>query len=158
MFSVGSRQAKPTPSSPTTPTALLWQAGTSGEIIYWLDIGTLKDLRFQLSGLRTRLRERAMLGSSPRRANDISDDPPRSPSGDSTKVPTVASFQGGSRGYLNDPRHKSIVVDRELAQSSTRSFERYAAGTETVESLATLFSKIEASYHGRRNMAPRTCD
>ena len=118
------------------PNRLARNSKDGGEIIYWLDIGTLKDLRFPTFWFENTPQGKSMLGIEFAQSKRFSDDLSQVTKRGFHEKCLRGEFPGKApRGYLNDPRHKSIVVDRELAPLIREMFERYAAGTDTVESL-----------------------
>ena len=113
-----------------------------GRIIYLLDTGKIKSLKFPRSWFENTPQGKLMLhndfGFSKYYVDALSENTKR---GLREKIrrgeyPGRAPF-----GYMNDSRVKRICVDRERAPIVKEVFERYATGTETLESLRYLFDK-----------------
>ncbi len=118
------------------PNRLARNSKDGGEIIYWLDIGTLKDLRFPTFWFENTPQGKGMLGIEFAQSKRFSDDLAVVTKRGLTQKCLQGLYPSNApRGYLNDRRTKMIQVDRALAPIIREVFERYAAGTETVESL-----------------------
>ena len=113
-----------------------------GKIIYLLDTGKIKTLKFPRSWFENTPQGKLMLhndfGFSKYFVDALSENTKR---GLREKVrrgeyPGRAPF-----GYLNDARVKRISVDRERAPIVKEAFERYATGTETLDSLRHVFAE-----------------
>ena len=112
-----------------------------GRIIYLLDTGKIKSLKFPRSWFENTPQGKLMLhndfGFSKYFVDALSENTKR---GLREKVrkgeyPGRAPF-----GYLNDARVKRISVDRERAPIVKEAFERYATGNETLDSLRHFFA------------------
>jgi DNA invertase Pin-like site-specific DNA recombinase len=118
------------------PNRLARNSKDGGELIYWLDTGTLKDLRFPTFWFENTPQGKSMLGIEFAQSKRFSDDLAIVTKRGLTQKCLQGLYPGNApRGYLNDRRTKMIQVDRPLAPIIREVFERYAAGTETVESL-----------------------
>ena len=111
-----------------------------GRIIYLLDTGKIKSLKFPRSWFENTPQGKLMLhndfGFSKYYVDALSENTKR---GLREKVrkgeyPGRAPF-----GYLNDSRVKRISLDRERAPIIKEAFERYATGNETLDSLSHFF-------------------
>src|ERR1700722_3197578 len=113
-----------------------------GRIIYLLDTGKITSLKFPRSWFENTPQGKLMLhnefGFSKYFVDALSENTKR---GLREKVrrgeyPGRAPF-----GYMNDSRVKRICVDRERAPVVKEAFERYATGTETLDSLRHVFGE-----------------
>jgi site-specific DNA recombinase len=118
------------------PDRLARNSMDGGRIIYLLDTGKLTSLKFPRTWFENTPQGKLMLhnefGFSKYYVDSLSENTKR---GLREKVrrgefPSAAPF-----GYLNDYRTKKIIVDRERAPLVKLAFERYAAGTETLDTL-----------------------
>ncbi len=119
-----------------------------GRIIYMLDTGKIKTLKFPRSWFENTPQGKLMLhndfGFSKYFVDSLSENTKR---GLREKVrrgefPCLAPF-----GYLNDYRTKRIIVDREQAALVKEAFERYATGEVTLDNLRHFFA--EHNVHTR---------
>ena len=124
------------------PDRLARNSVDGGRIIYLLDTGMIKTLKFPTvrfeSDPQGKFMLNIMFGQSKYYVDSLSENTKR---GLREKVrrgeyPGRAPF-----GYMNDSRIKRISVDRERATLVKETFERYATGTETLDSLRHLFGK-----------------
>ena len=114
-----------------------------GQIIYLLDTGKIKTLKFPTfrfeSDPQGKFMLNIMFGQSKYYVDSLSENTKR---GLREKVrrgeyPGIAPF-----GYLNDYRTKRIMVDRERAELVKAVFERYATGTVTLDDLRHFFANL----------------
>lgn len=118
------------------PNRLARNSKDGGDLIYWLDLCIVKDLRFPGFWFENSPQGKSMLGIEFAQSKRFSDDLAIVTKRGLVQKCLRGLYPGNApRGYLNDRRAKTIVVDRELAPIIREVFDRYAAGTETVESL-----------------------
>ncbi|MFO1022744.1 MAG: recombinase family protein, partial [Planctomycetales bacterium] len=118
------------------PNRLARNSKDGGDLIYWLDTGVIKDLRFPVFWFANDPQGKSVLGiefaQSKRYSDDLSIVTKR---GISQKC-LRGEYPGPTpRGYLNDRRTKTIKIDREFGPVVAEAFERFANGTETIASL-----------------------
>ncbi len=113
-----------------------------GRIIYLLDTGKIKTLKFPTFRFEPDPQGKFMLsimfGQSKYYVDSLSENTKR---GLREKVrqgdcPSRAPF-----GYLNDHRTKRIIVDRERAPVIKEAFERYATGDQTLDTIRHFFGE-----------------
>src|ERR1017187_2176313 len=114
-----------------------------GQIIYLLDTGKIKTLKFPTFRFESDPQGKFMLsimfGQSKYYVDNLSENTKR---GLREKVrrgeyPGIAPF-----GYRNDYRTKRIVVDKVRAELVKTVFERYATGTVTLDNLRHFFANL----------------
>ena len=127
-----------------------------GRIIYLLDTGKIKALKFPTFRFEPDPQGKFMLsimfGQSKYYVDSLSENVKR---GIREKVrrgefPHVAPI-----GYLNDYRTKTIIVDKERATIVKDALERYATGTETIDSIRS-FLKSRGVKSSTGNAVSRT--
>jgi site-specific DNA recombinase len=125
------------------PDRLARNSVDGGQIIYLLDTGKLKSLKFPTFRFEADPQGKFMLsilfGQSKYYVDSLSENTKR---GLREKVrrgeyPGIAPF-----GYRNDYRTKRIVVDKERAELVKTVFERYATGTVTLDNLRHFFANL----------------
>jgi site-specific DNA recombinase len=138
------------------PNRLARNSKDGGELIYWLDIGKVKDLRFPTFWFANDPQGKAMLGIEFAQSKRFTDDLSVVTRRGLEQKCRRGEFPGRApRGYLNDRNSQTIQVDLQLAPVIRQMFERYAAGTETVESLRIfladhhVLSKPTKRFHGQ---------
>ena|ERR1019366_1444550 len=107
-----------------------------GQIIYLLDTGKIKTLKFPTFRFESDPQGKFMLsimfGQSKYYVDNLSENTKR---GLREKVRRGEFPHKAPIGYLNDYRTKKIIVDRERAPLVKGVFERYATGDETLDTL-----------------------
>ena len=124
------------------PDRLARNSVDGGRIIYMLDTGKIKTLKFPRSWFENTPQGKLMLhndfGFSKYYVDSLSENTKR---GLREKIrrgeyPGIAPL-----GYLNDYRTKRIIIDRARAPLVREAFERYATATETLDSLRSFFAQ-----------------
>ena len=112
-----------------------------GRIIYLLDTGTIKTLKFPTFRFEPDPQGKFMLnimfGQSKYYVDSLSENTKR---GLREKVRRGEYPGPAPLGYLNDHRTKKIILDRERAPIVKEAFERYATNRQTLDSLRHFFS------------------
>ncbi len=138
------------------PDRLARNSVDGGRIIYLLDTGKIKTLKFPTfrfeSDPQGKFMLNIMFGQSKYYVDSLSENTKR---GLREKVrrgeyPGIAPL-----GYLNDYRTKRIIVDRERAPLVKQAFERYATGKVTLDDVAPLFRRTQGEDKKRQNGWPR---
>jgi len=133
------------------PDRLARNSVDGGRIIYMLDTGKIKTLKFPRSWFENTPQGKLMLhndfGFSKYFVDSLSENTKR---GLREKV-RRGEFPGlAPIGYLNDYRAKRIIVDRERASLVQEVFARYASGKVTLDDLRHYFaSQNVRSRHGK---------
>jgi len=124
------------------PDRLARNSVDGGRIIYMLDTNKIKTLKFPRSWFENTPQGKLMLhsdfGFSKYYVDSLSENTKR---GLREKVRRGEYPGPAPIGYINDYRTKRVFVDRERAPIVKEAFERYAAGTETQETLREFFGK-----------------
>ena len=123
------------------PDRLARNSVDGGRIIYMLDTGKIKTLKFPRSWFENTPQGKLMLhndfGFSKYFVDSLSENTKR---GLREKI-RRGEFPGiAPLGYLNDHRTKRIIVDRERAPLVKSAFEQYATGTVTLDNLRQFFT------------------
>jgi DNA invertase Pin-like site-specific DNA recombinase len=123
------------------PDRLARNSKDGGEIIYFLDVGKLIDLKFASFWFENTPQGKSNLGHEFVQTKQYSDklacDTRR---GLREKVRRGEYPSRAPIGYLNDYRTKRIIVDRERAPLVKEAFERYATGTVTLDVVREFFA------------------
>jgi site-specific DNA recombinase len=124
------------------PDRLARNSVDGGQIIYLLDTGKIKTLKFPTfrfeSDPQGKFMLNIMFGQSKYYVDSLSENTKR---GLREKV-RRGEFPGPAPiGYLNDYRTKRIIVDKERAPLVRRAFERYATGAVTLDVLRHFFAE-----------------
>jgi site-specific DNA recombinase len=124
------------------PDRLARNSKDGGEIVYLLDTGELKDLKFPTFWFENSPQGKFMIGmefvQSKRYTDNLSV---------VTKRGLVAKCQKGffpsqaPRGYLNDRATKTIIIDPQVGPLVQKMFARYAQGNTSVEHLQEMLRK-----------------
>jgi site-specific DNA recombinase len=118
------------------PDRLARNSMDGGRIIYLLDTGLLKALKFPTFRFESDPQGKFMLsimfGQSKYYVDSLSENTKR---GLREKVRRGEYPGPAPLGYINDPRTKRMIVDRERAPIVKEAFERYATGKETQETI-----------------------
>jgi site-specific DNA recombinase len=124
------------------PDRLARNSVDGGRIIYMLDTGKIKTLKFPRSWFENTPQGKLMLhsefGFSKYYVDSLSENTKR---GLREKVRRGEYPGMAPIGYLNDYRTKRIILDRERAPIVKEAFERYATGTVTLDDLRQFFAK-----------------
>ncbi len=133
------------------PDRLARNSMDGGLIIYMLDTGKLKSLKFPTFRFEADSQGKFMLNmmfvQSKYYVDSLADNTRR---GLREKVRRGEYPGPAPIGYLNDYRSKRLIVDRERAPIVVEAFKRYATGTETQETLRHFFaSKGILSRNGK---------
>jgi site-specific DNA recombinase len=133
------------------PDRLARNSKDGGEIIYLLDTGEIKDLQFPTFWFENTPQGKFMLGmefvQSKRYTDNLSI---------VTKRGLLEKCRNGvypsiaPRGYLNDVRTKTIVVDPEVAPVLKRMFALYAEGESTLDDLQRFLTETGVISHKTR--------
>src|SRR3990167_3048875 len=113
-----------------------------GKIIYMLDTGRIKDLKFPTFWFESTPQGKFMLniafGQSKYYIDNLSENIRR---GQRAKLRKGIWPAFAPLGYLNNPKTKGIEVDPERAPLMRKMFELYATGDYTLKALAELLTK-----------------
>ena len=124
------------------PDRLARNSVDGGRIIYLLDTGIIKTLKFPTvrfeSDPQGKFMLNMMFGQSKYYVDALSENTKR---GLREKVRRGEYPGPAPIGYINDYRTKRVFVDRERAPIVKEAFERYATGGETQETLRVFFGK-----------------
>jgi DNA invertase Pin-like site-specific DNA recombinase len=124
------------------PDRLARNSVDGGRIIYLLDIGKLRLLKFPRTWFENTPQGKLMLhnefGFSKYYVDSLSENTKR---GLREKVRRGESPQRAPLGYLNDYRTKKIIIDRERAPLVRKVFEQYATGEVTLDMLRSFFAE-----------------
>ena len=124
------------------PDRLARNSVDGGRIIYLLDTGMIKTLKFPTvrfeSDPQGKFMLNMMFGQSKYYVDALSENTKR---GLREKVRRGEYPGPAPIGYINDYRTKRVFVDRERAPIVKEAFERYATGGETQETLRVFFGK-----------------
>jgi site-specific DNA recombinase len=124
------------------PDRLARNSVDGGQIIYLLDTGVLKSLKFPRTWFENTPQGKLMLhnefGFSKYYVDSLSENTKR---GLREKVRRGEYPGKAPLGYKNDYRVKRIIIDHERAPIVKEAFERYATGTETLDSLRSFFAQ-----------------
>ncbi len=121
-----------------------------GRIIYSLDTGKIKDLKFPTLWFENTPQGKFMLsiafGQSKYYVDNLSENIKR---GHRQKLrkgirPNIAPL-----GYLNNPKTRGIDVDTEKAGAVRKAFEMYARGENTLKQVEQFFADAQISYKGK---------
>ena len=130
------------------PDRLARNSVDGGRIIYLLDTGMIKTLKFPTvrfeSDPQGKFMLNMMFGQSKYYVDSLSENTKR---GLREKVRRGEYPGPAPIGYINDYRTKRVIVDRERAPIVKEAFERYATGGETQETLRVFFG--EHNIHSR---------
>jgi DNA invertase Pin-like site-specific DNA recombinase len=134
------------------PNRLSRNSRDGGELIYWLDVGILKDLRFPVFWFENTPQGKSILGIEFAQSKRYSDDLAVVTARGLEQKIRRGEYPGiAPRGYLNDRRTKTIKVDPIIGPIIAEMFEKYATGHETIDTMRRfLFSRGVASkpLHG----------
>jgi site-specific DNA recombinase len=123
------------------PNRLARNSKDGGEIIYWLDIEKIIDLKFPTFWFENTPQGKFMLGmefvNSKRYSDELAVVTDR---GLMQKCESGFAPINAPRGYVNDRRNKRIVIDPQTAPAIRQVFELYATGKETMESVAAYLT------------------
>ena len=123
------------------PDRLARNSVDGGQIIYLLDTGKLKTLKFPTfrfeSDPQGKFMLNIMFGQSKYYVDSLSENTKR---GLREKVRRGEYPSGAPLGYLNDYRTKRIIVDPERATVVKQAFELYASGSATLDTLRNFFA------------------
>ncbi len=118
------------------PNRLARNSKDGGELIYWLDTGKLKDLKFPSFWFQNDPQGKSMLGIEFAQSKRYSDDLAIVTKRGLHQKCLRGEFPGkGPRGYLNDRKTRLIHPDPEIAPLIAKMFERFAGGFETIQGL-----------------------
>jgi DNA invertase Pin-like site-specific DNA recombinase len=124
------------------PDRLARNSVDGGRIIYLLDTGKIKTLRFPTfrfeSDPQGKFMLNIMFGQSKYYVDSLSENTKR---GLREKVRRGEFPSAAPLGYLNDYRTKTIIVDRERAPIVKEAFETYATGTVTFDTIREFFAE-----------------
>ena len=124
------------------PDRLARNSVDGGQIIYLLDTGKIKTLRFPTfrfeSDPQGKFMLNIMFGQSKYYVDSLSENTKR---GLREKVRRGEYPGPAPLGYFNDYRSKTIIVDRERASFIRQAFETYAAGKATFDDLRAFLHK-----------------
>ena len=122
------------------PDRLSRNSKDGGEIIYFLDIGKLVDLKFSTFWFENTTQGKANLGHELVQTKQYSDklacDTKR---GLQDKASMGFCPSKAPRGYVNDKAAKTILVDPQEAPIVKRAFELYAKGGSTLDDMQDFF-------------------
>ena len=134
------------------PDRLARNSVDGGKVIYFLDCGHLAMLKFPTFWFEATSQGKFMLniafGQSKYYVDSLSENTKR---GLRQKIrrgeyPSLAPV-----GYLNDPRTKTVVVDKKTAPIVRRAFELYAEGNQTLQDIGEYFEQNRlVSKSGKR--------
>ena len=124
------------------PDRLARNSVDGGRIIYLLDTGNLRSLKFPRTWFENTPQGKLMLhnefGFSKYYVDSLSENTKR---GLREKVRRGECPRRAPLGYLNDYRTKTVIVDRERAPVVKEAFERYATGKVTLDTLRDFFAE-----------------
>src|SRR3989344_4951119 len=135
------------------PDRLARNSVDGGRIIYLLDCGHLQTLKFPTFWAENTSQGKFMLniafGQSKYYVDNLSENTKR---GLRQKVrrgeyPSLAPI-----GYLNDPRNKSVVVDRKKAKITKAAFELYAQNNSRLEDISNFLAQQGIFSRGKKNL------
>ena len=123
-----------------------------GRIIYLLDCGHIQSLKFPTLWFENTSQGKFMLsivfGQSKYYADSLAENTKR---GLRQKVKRGEYPSLAPVGYINDPRTKTVTVDKKLAPVIRRAFELYAQGSSTLEDIAEFLKRNHlVSKYGKR--------
>ena len=123
-----------------------------GHIIYLLDCGHIQSLKFPTLWFENTSQGKFMLsivfGQSKYYVDSLSENTKR---GLRQKVKRGEYPSLAPVGYINDPRTKTVVVDKKTASVIRRAFELYAQGDHTLEKIGEYFERNNlVSKNGKR--------
>ena len=121
-----------------------------GKIIYLVDIGTIKDLKFPTYRFDNTAQGKFMLsiafGQSKYYVDNLSENIKR---GIRQKIRNGIYCGAAPVGYLNDPKSRAIVIDKDRVPLVRKMFELYASGDYTFERLRNLMNSL--GFASRKN-------
>ncbi len=124
------------------PDRLARNSVDGGQIIYLLDTGKIKTLKFPIyrfeSDPQGKFMLNIMFGQSKYYVDSLSENTKR---GLREKVRRGEYPCCAPIGYINDYRTKRVIVDRERAPLVKQAFEQYATGTVTLDVLRHFFAE-----------------
>ena len=124
------------------PDRLARNSVDGGRIIYLLDTGVIKTLKFPTfrfeSDPQGKFMLNIMFGQSKYYVDSLSENTKR---GLREKVRRGEYPGPAPLGYLNDYRTKRIIIDQERAPIVKDAFERYATGRETYQTMSDFFAQ-----------------
>src|SRR3990167_553254 len=135
------------------PDRLARNSVDGGKVIYLLDIGKITSLKFPTFWCDNTSQGKFMLniafGQSKYYIDSLSDNTKR---GLRQKVrrgeyPSLAPV-----GYLNDPRNKSVVVDKKSASLVRKAFELYAQNNSRLEDISNFLAQQGIFSRGKKNL------
>ena len=135
------------------PDRLARNSVDGGRIIYLLDCGHLQALKFPTFWAENTSQGKFMLniafGQSKYYVDNLSENTKR---GLRQKVrrgeyPSLAPI-----GYLNDPRNKSVVVDKKSASLVRKAFELYAQNNSRLEDISNFLAQQGIFSRGKKNL------
>ena len=135
------------------PDRLARNSVDGGRIIYLLDCGHLQTLKFPTFWAENTSQGKFMLniafGQSKYYVDNLSENTKR---GLRQKVrrgeyPSLAPI-----GYLNDPRNKSVVVDKKRASLIRKAFELYAKDNSRLEDISNFLAQRGITSRGNKNL------
>ena len=119
-----------------------------GQIVYLLDTGKIKDLKFPTFWFENTPQGKFMLniafGQSKYYIDNLSENIRR---GHRAKLRRGVYPGSAPLGYLNNHRTRDIDIDHERAQIIRKGFELYASGKYTLKQIAKAFKDMELRSH-----------
>jgi DNA invertase Pin-like site-specific DNA recombinase len=123
------------------PDRLSRKSKDGGEIIYFLDIGLLTNLKFSTFWFENTPQGKANLGHELVQTKQYSDKLACDTKRGLEDKARMGHFPGRAPvGYLNDKGTKTIVIDPRVAPIIKRAFELYAAGGSTLDAMQAFFT------------------